>query len=83
MLPQLKYSIKGWNREIHSWVYVPNFKAEQFSTSKLKTILFAKHIATKNKYSNVPDNKMCCPIILISKQTPPPKYIEKLIVFTI
>ena len=82
VLFQLKYSIKGWNREIFSWLYVPNFKAEQFSTSKLKTILFTKHIMMKNKYSNVSDNKMCCPIIFISKQSPSSKYIEKLIVLT-
>jgi len=22
ILPQLKYSIKGWNKELYSWVYV-------------------------------------------------------------
>ena len=73
ILPQLKYSIRGWNREIYSLVYEPNFKAEEFSTSKLKTILFAMHITTKNKYTNVTENNMCCPIIFISKQSPPQK----------
>ena len=34
MLPQLKYSIQGWNKEIYSWVYVPNFKAENYTFCK-------------------------------------------------
>ena len=68
MLPQLKYSIKGWNKELYSWVYIPNFKIDGFSTSKLKTMLYTKHITTKSKYCRVSDNKMCCPIIIVSKE---------------
>ena len=57
MLPQLKYSIKGWNQELYNWVYIPNFRIDQFSTSKLKTMLNAKHINSKAKYWSVSDNK--------------------------
>ena len=80
MLPQLKYSIKGWNQELYNWVYVPNFRIDQFSTSKLKSMLYAKHIYSKAKYWCVSDNKMCCPIIFISKEAPPEKFINKLMV---
>ena len=83
MLPQLKYSIKGWNKQLYNWVFVPNFRAEEFSTFKLKTMLYAKHINLKSKYCCVSDNKMCCPIIFIAKEPPPKKIIDKLMVINI
>ena len=83
MLPKLKYSIKGWNKELYNWVFIPNFREEEFSTSKLKTMLYAKHINSKDKYYHVSDNKMCCPIIFIAKQPPPQKIIDKLMVINI
>ena len=77
MLPQLKYSIKG------NWVFVLNFRIYQFSTSKLKTMLYAKHINSKDKYCHIGYNKMCCPIIFIAKQPPPQIIIDKLVVINI
>ena len=35
MLPQFKYSIKGWNKELFNRVLVAIFRAEEFSTLKL------------------------------------------------
>ena len=77
MLSQLNNSIKGWNKDLYNWVFVPNFKIDGFSTSKLKTMLYAKPINTKSKHSFVTDNRMCCPIIFISKCSPPKKFIDK------
>ena len=80
MLPQLNYSIKGWNQDLYNWVFVPNFRIDKFSTSKLKTMLYAKQINTREKYYHIVDNKMDCPIIFISKDPPPKKFLNKLIV---
>ena len=41
MLPQLNYSIKGWNQDLNNWVFVPNFRIDKFSAAKLKTMLYA------------------------------------------
>ena len=46
MLPQLNYLIKGWNQDLYYWVFVPKFRAAKFSTSKLKTMLYAKQMNT-------------------------------------
>ena len=83
MLPQLKYSIKGWNKELYSWVYVPNFKKDGFSTVKLKTMLYTKHINSKSSYCFISDNRMCCPIIFLSREPPPKKIIDKLLILNI
>ena len=80
MLPQLNYSIKGWNQDLNNWVFVPNFRIDKFSAAKLKTMLYAKQINTIAKYSTIIDNKMECPIIFISKEPPPQKFLNKLIV---
>ena len=66
MLPQLNYSIKGWNQDLYNWVFVPNFRIDKFSTSKLKNMLYAKPINTIAKYCTNGDNKKDCPIIFIS-----------------
>ena len=83
MLSQMSYSIKGWNQDIYNWVFVPNFRIDKFSTSKLKTMLYAKQINIRAKYCTLVDNKMCCPIIFISKDPPPKKFLDKLIVINI
>ena len=70
MISQMICSIKGWNQDIYNWVFVPNFRIDHFSTSKLKTMLYAKQIKTRAKYFTLVDNKMCCPIIFISKDPP-------------
>ena len=79
MLSQFSYSIKGWNKDLYNWVFVPNFKIDGFSTSKLKTMLYAKPINTKSKYSFVTDNGM----IFISKRSPPKKFIDKLSIINV
>ena len=83
LLPKLKYSIKGWNKQLYNWVFVPNFRAEEFSTFKLKTMLYAKHINFKSKYCCVSDNKMCCPIIIYCFRTSTLKTIDKLMFINI
>ena len=35
MISQINYSIKGWNQDLYNWVFVPNFRVDEFSTSKL------------------------------------------------
>ena len=80
MLPQLNYSIKGWNQDLYNEMFVPNFRNDKFSTSKLKTMLYANQINTRAKYCSIADNKMACPIIFISKETPPQNFLDKLIV---
>ena len=80
MLSQMSYSIKGWKQDLYNWVFVPNFRIDKFSTSKLKNMLYAKQINTRAKYSTDIDNKMECPIIFISKEPPPQKFLNKLIV---
>ena len=77
MLSQMNYSIKGWKQDLYNWVFVPNFR-DEFSTSKLKTMLYAKQINIKEKQTTLVDNKMCCPIIFISKGTTPIKFINNL-----
>ena len=44
------YSIKGLNQDLYNCVFVPNFRIDKFSTSKLKTMLYAKQINTRAKY---------------------------------
>ena len=44
---------------------------------KKKTMLYAKHINTKANYCGGDDNNICCPIIFISKEVPPKKFINK------
>ena len=83
IISQMNYSIKGWNQDLYNWVFVPNFRVDNFSTSKLKTMLYAKQINTKAKYCTLVYNIMCCPIILISKDPPPQKFLHKLIVINI
>ena len=78
MLPQLNYSIKGWNQDLYHWAFLPNFRVVQFSTSKPKTILYAKQINIRAKYCTLVDNKIC--LFLISKDPPPKKFLNKLIV---
>ena len=79
-ISQMNYSIKGWNQDSYNWVFVPNFWVDKFSTSKLKTMLYAKQINTRAKYCTLVDNKMCCPIIFISKDPYPQIFLHKLIV---
>ena len=43
-------------------------------------MLYAKQINTREKYYHIVDNKMDCPIIFISKDPPPKKFLNKLIV---
>ena len=43
-------------------------------------MLYAKQINTRAKYCTVFDNKMCCHIIIISKDPPPQKFFHKFIV---
>jgi hypothetical protein len=78
ILSQLNFSIKGWNQELNNWVYIPNFQINKFSTAKLKTILNAKQINIRAKYCTLVDNKMCCPIIFVSKDPPPQKFMHRL-----
>ena len=80
MLSQMNYSIKEWNLDLYNWVFVPNFRIGKFSTSKQKTMLYAKQINTRAKYCTLVDNKMCCPIIYISKDLAPQKFLHKLVV---
>ena len=56
------------------------FRDDKFSTSKLKTMLYAKKINTRAKNCTLVYNKMCCPIIFISKDPPPQKFFNKFIV---
>ena len=49
MLPQLNYSIKGYNHELNNLVFGPNFRNDEFSTSKIKTMLYAKQINIRAK----------------------------------
>ena len=83
MLSQMSYSIKGWNRDLYNWVFVPNFRIDKFSTSKLKTMLYAIQINIKAKYLTLVENKKGCPIIFISKDLPPKNFLDKLIVINI
>ena len=83
MLSQMSYSIKEWNQDLYNWVFIPNFRIGNFSTSKLKTMLYAKQITTRAKYCTLVDNKMTCPIIFISKDPPRQKFWHKLIVINI
>ena len=80
MLSQMSYLIKGWNQELYNWVFVPNLRIDYFSTSKLKIMLYAIQINTRAKYCTLVDNKICCPIIFISKEPPPQKLLDKLMV---
>ena len=50
MLSQMSYSINGWNQDLYNWVFVPNLRIDNFSTFKLKTMLYAKQIDTRAKY---------------------------------
>ena len=78
MLSQMSYSIKGWNQDLYNWVFVPNFRIDKFSTSKLKTMLYAKQINIRAKYCTLVDCKMCCHIIFISKEPPPKNFVKYL-----
>ena len=83
MLSQMSYSIKGWNQDLYNWVFVPNFRIDKFSSSKLKTMFYAKQINIKAKYFTLVENKMCCPIIFISKEPPTKNFLNKLIIINI
>ena len=41
MISKMNYSIKGWDQDIYKWVFVPNFRVDEFSTSKIKTMLYS------------------------------------------
>ena len=83
MLSQMSNSIKGWNQDLYNWVFVPNLRIDKFSTSKLKTMLYAIQINLIAKYLTLGENKMCCPIIFISKDHPPKIFLDKLIIINI
>ena len=53
--------------EIYNWVFVPEFQIDNFSKSKLNTMLYGKNIKSKSKYVNLDNNRMHCPIIFISE----------------
>ena len=63
MLSQMSYSIKGWNQDLYNWVFVPNFRIDNFSTSKLKTMLYAKQINTKVKSCTSSDKIIKCAVL--------------------
>ena len=56
MISQMSYSIKGWNQSLYNWVYVPDFRIDNFSMSKLKTMLYAEQVNSRSKYCTVVDN---------------------------
>ena len=52
MLSQMSFSIKGWNQDLYSWVFVPNFRIDNFLLQNLKLCCMLKKLIQEQ--NNVP-----------------------------